>query len=364
VHSLTRRLLHYLAIACVVVVLAAAGTAAYAFWPHQHQSEQPGTAVVGATTVPAGGPSTSTTAVQLPPTTSATHASTTTTVFAPAAPQPFDGARAMAHVRALAEGIGVRQGGGEGENAAMVYIEGCLRDLGFTVEVTEVPLPDGRVSHDVSAALPGASATTLLLGAHVDSMLPSPGGNDNASGVGVLLELARDLARSRLSPTIEFVFFGSEEVVDKNADHHHYGSRSFVQSMTAQQASALAGMISVDMIAYGSKLAVRTMGRGPRELADMLLAYASATGVKAVYERDPGPTGWSDHEAFEHAGYPVAWVERITDDAHHTRADTCDHCDPALVQQTGELLLGFLEGVTEEDLAVLSAARRPGGTTQ
>ena len=158
-----------------------------------------------------------------------------------------------------------------------------------------------------------------------------------------------------MTPTLVFVLFGSEEVVDGISDHHHYGSRRFVRSMSAQQADDLAGMISVDMIAFGPELAVRTMGRGPRQLADMLLAYASTHTVTAVYSKDTGPTGWSDHEAFEEAGYPVAWLERITDPAHHTANDTYGHCDPALVQQAGALLLGFLTGVTQNDLDRLIA---------
>jgi len=39
------------------------------------------------------------------------------------------------------------------------------------------------------------------------------------------------------------------------------------------------------------------------------------------YLRDPGESGWSDHEAFELAGIPAAWIEWRDDPVYHTAAD-------------------------------------------
>jgi Zn-dependent M28 family amino/carboxypeptidase len=51
----------------------------------------------------------------------------------------------------------------------------------------------------------------ILIGAHYDSVFGSPGANDNGSGVAVLLELSRALAKSRLAKTVRFVAFVNEE---------------------------------------------------------------------------------------------------------------------------------------------------------
>ncbi|MBM4135964.1 MAG: M20/M25/M40 family metallo-hydrolase [Nitrospira sp.] len=51
----------------------------------------------------------------------------------------------------------------------------------------------------------------ILLGAHYDSAWGSPGADDNASGVAVLLEAARILSRQKLDTTVQFVAFTLEE---------------------------------------------------------------------------------------------------------------------------------------------------------
>ena len=355
------RLLAVVAVALIVMV-AAGAVAAGCFG----RSGSASSTVPSLGAGPGGSTVTTSTTAQAAVTESTTTASTapapssTSTGYVPVAPLAFDGARAMTHIKALASAIGVRQAGTKGEDAAKEYVAGYLRDLGYEAKILDVPLPNGRTSHDLWATKQGALSATILVGAHMDSMPPAPGANDNASGVGVVLELARDLRAADITPTVVFAVFGSEEVVDGNADHHHYGSRRFVSSMTAEQASELAGMISVDMIAFGSQLVVRTMGGGSRQFADDILASMKDQGQAASYAKDPGSTGWSDHEAFEDAGYPVAWIERIDDAAHHTAADTYAHCNPALVQQTGTLLLHFLDHLSQPDLDRLKAAVRTG----
>lgn len=264
----------------------------------------------------------------------------------------------MGHVRVLAEEIGVREEGSPNEDIALAYAADYLEGLGYTPSLSGVPLPNGRSSHNVRAVKEGASASFILVGAHIDSKAPAPGANDNASGVGVVLELARDLREADITASVEFVLFGAEEMIDEDPDHHHYGSRHHVQTMNEAERSRLVGMVSVDMVAYGDALVVRNMDRGPRELVDMVLANFVDRGSHARYAKDTGAYGWSDHEPFELAGYPVAWVEWRRDPAYHTEADTYGHCDPNLVGQTGEMLLGFLTRLTEENLAFLANARR------
>jgi aminopeptidase YwaD len=138
------------------------------------------------------------------------------------------------------------------------------------------------------------------------------------------------------------VFFGAEETVGSNPDHHHFGSRYRVSRMTAAERDVVVGMISVDMIGYGPQLHSRTMGRGPRTLSDALLAYAKSTGVRMTYLRDPGATGWSDHEPYELAGMPVAWIEWRNDPAYHTAGDTADRIQADRVATVGETVLGFV----------------------
>ncbi len=288
----------------------------------------------------------------------ATTFSTTTTIAA--TPLAFDGSRAMGHVKKLAVDIGIRHAGTDAEWTAVEYARTNLEGLGYVVEVADVPIPNGLTSHNVIAVKKGLSPLTLVVGAHIDSWGPSPGGNDNASGCGAVLELARDLRDAPVVPTLVFVLFGNEEMIDKNPDHHHYGSRAYVAQMETQATTDLVGMISLDMVAYGSTFTVRTMGTGPQVLRTLIGEYAKSGGVALAYEKDPSPAGWSDHEPFELAGFPAAWLEWRVDDFHHTPDDTYRHVRAKRLQATGDFVLGFLTHLDEGDLQRLAGAKIAG----
>jgi Zn-dependent M28 family amino/carboxypeptidase len=231
------------------------------------------------------------------------------------------------------------------------------RRFGAEIKLRAVPLPNGKTSHNVIVIVPGASARTIVLGAHMDSKAPSPGANDNGSGCGVLVELVRCLRVSPARPTVKIVFFGAEEMIDADPDHHHFGSRYYVRHMSPLARRRLVGMISVDMVGYGGSFVVRSMGEGPRTMVNLLQRRARARGVELRYLADPSPVGWSDHEAFERAGYPAAWLEWRNDPVYHTAADTSAHLVKSRLRTTGGLLLAFLYGLGDDELAVLGDDR-------
>jgi Zn-dependent M28 family amino/carboxypeptidase len=258
----------------------------------------------------------------------------------------------------LADTIGVRVGGTAGEQRAVDYAAGELRDLGYEVTVQSVRLPNGRTSHNVVAKKAGAKGPIVVLGGHIDSKSPAPGADDNATGVGTLLELARDFAKTSTPADLRFVAFGTEELIgDGNSDHHHFGSRYYLKSLTSGEKGRFAAMVSIDMIGYGSDFRVRTMGIGTRAVADRLLATAKATKTPLGYLRDPGSTGWSDHEPFERAGLPAAWLEWRDNPNAHTSRDTVGRLVPSKVRTTGELVRAWLVSLTSRDLAALVRTR-------
>ncbi len=273
-------------------------------------------------------------------------------------PAAFDASRAMAHVRELADGIGVRVGGTAGEWKAVGYARDYLASLGYQVAVMPVPLPNGRTSHDVIAKRRGASGPIVVLGGHIDTKAPAPGADDNATGVGTILELARDFASAPPRGDVRFVLFGTEELIgDGNSDHHHFGSRAYARSLTSAERSRFAAMISIDMIGFGPDFRVRTMGVGTRALSDRLLATAKRTGAPLAYLKDPGSSGWSDHEPFERAGFPSAWLEWRDNPNAHTSGDTSRRIDAGKVRTTGALVHAWLRSLTDADLAKLAKTR-------
>jgi len=67
---------------------------------------------------------------------------------------------------------------------------------------------------NILAERPGTNpkAGSIVLAAHYDSVLNSPGADDNASGVAVVLEMARLFAEKPTPRTLKIVFFDQEEV--------------------------------------------------------------------------------------------------------------------------------------------------------
>jgi hypothetical protein len=257
-------------------------------------------------------------------------------------PSPMEVDAVMTHVEALATGIGTRVAGTDGERRGADYIAGELEAFGYATRRQTFPLSDGGTSQNVVATLPGSSDEVFVVGAHFDTKGPSPGANDNGTGVAITLELARVLKDVETVRSVAFVFFGAEETIDRDSDHHHFGSRHYVATLSADELERHSGMISVDMVGYGPDFHVRTMDRGTRALADDILAFAAERGVAMTYLKDPGGSGWSDHEAFELAGVPAAWVEWRDDPVYHTSGDVPGHVDRTRVETTAELIYAYL----------------------
>jgi hypothetical protein len=268
-------------------------------------------------------------------------------------PEPFDTQRAMATVTHLARTIGPRAGGSAKELQAAQHIAAQLRGYGYTPVMRSATMPDGTVTHSILAQLPGASPAQVVVGAHIDSKGGAPGGNDNASGAATVLELARIMRNAKVTPTLVFVWFGAEEMIDSDPNHHHYGSRALVRSLTQPQRNRVAGMISVDMIGVGDRLLVRSMGRGPQSMVGYTTRSFTASGSKPAYLKDASAVGNSDHEPFELAGIPAVWVEWQSDPAYHTKRDTAEHVDTARIGQTGSLLRALIAKMTVPDMNAL-----------
>ena len=119
--------------------------------------------------------------------------------------------RLLAWVRELS---GLRHGGENPDEVEKRAIRIESELIGFGLEVVSQSVPYGnRLYRNLIATLPGSEPELprLLLGAHYDGPLGSPGADDNASGVAVLLETARLLAGTTPRRTIKLVAFTLEE---------------------------------------------------------------------------------------------------------------------------------------------------------
>ena len=261
----------------------------------------------------------------------------------------FDVSCVMRHITVLSSTIGVRVMGSTGERRAAEYVRTQLSRMGYAVTVQEFPTPRGE-SVNVIAEKKGQQRTWVVLGAHLDTKAGSPGADDNASGVAVLLELARIFARSEPREGIRFIFFGAEEMSDSNPDHHHYGSRYYVRALSQNERKLISEMICVDMVGVGRRLHVRSMKYDAVDRA--FLRLARSLKMTCTFRKDRSRYGSSDHEPFEKAGIPSAWIQRRTNSRYHTPRDTAGTIRRSRVATVGKLLRSYL--IEHLDLALQS----------
>ena len=122
------------------------------------------------------------------------------------------------------------------------YIEKELAGFGLKVE-SDSFFHRGRSFHNILARLgPQSGAGLVILGAHFDSVAGTPGADDNASGVAVLLEAARILSQLRLRSQVLFSAFNLEEL-------NMVGSAHLAKQLKAA-GTKIQAMISLEMIGY------------------------------------------------------------------------------------------------------------------
>ncbi len=264
---------------------------------------------------------------------------------------------ALGHIQQLSSQIGYRPGGSAAELRAASYIRESFYSSGYDrVYEQTFKLDNGLVSSNLYVVDKGLDpASLIVMGAHYDSAggTYSPGANDNGSGVAVVLELARVFRINENVPTLVFVAFGSEEIIEGyGKDHHHYGSRYMANNLS-ELPGKVVGMISVDMVGVGSSMLLNSTLAASRIFLDMFADYARNNGVVIEFRKDPG---CSDHEAFEKHGVPSFWVEYREDPNYHSPRDTCEKIKPALVNEVGHLLQGFLESLSLSDCRRLEEA--------
>jgi hypothetical protein len=178
----------------------------------------------------------------------------------------------------------------------------------------------------------------LLVGAHLDTVPQAPGAEDNASGIGVLLTLADALAERRSRLPVMLVAFGSEEPRGPTDDDHHYGSRAFVDSLTADQRGSLRGMVAMDRVGVGSTLPIGSTAQ-PSWLRAELVRAAERAGVDYVAETGQRS---SDHWSFVREGMPGVRLGSTPYAGYHSPDDVPSVIEPAQLERTARTMLAWL----------------------
>ncbi|MFA6091962.1 MAG: M28 family peptidase [Elusimicrobiota bacterium] len=165
-------------------------------------------------------------------------------------------ARLRGHVVFLAQTLGERDVAQPEQQRARKYISAQLRAFGYSPETLPYEsqwLPsvkNGTQFSNVEAVLshaPADAAAAWVIGAHYDTTAGTPGADDNASGVAVLLETARLLKERRPDREVRFVAFGTEE--PPSFGTRNMGSYRYAHALK-ENGVAIHGMISLEMLGY------------------------------------------------------------------------------------------------------------------
>ncbi len=177
---------------------------------------------------------------------------------------------------------------------------------GSTAHVV-VRQPETRTDVNVIAELPGENTDNVVMaGAHLDSVPPGPGINDNGSGTSALLETALMMANSEPQNTIRFGWWAAEEL-------GLLGSTAYVNGLPQEERDRIALYMNYDMVGSPNYVqmvydsdestwpAPAPIPPGSTAIEDVYESYYTAIGVP--YD-DAEYSGRSDYQAFINNGIP------------------------------------------------------------
>ena len=263
----------------------------------------------------------------------------------------FDGAAAFRHLERLVS-IGPRPAGSPEGARARGYIEAELRAAGVETRVVafEAVTPHGRLPMaNVIGVLPGKRPDVILVGGHYDTKwfgdFRFVGANDGGSSAALLLQLARELARTPHDFTYWVTFFDGEEARGAwtSADSL-YGSRHLAAELASAQRLPRA-MILVDMIG-DRDLAIKKEALSTTWLTDIIWATARRLGYGRYFLPDVMPVE-DDHAPFLRAGVPAVLLIDFDYPPWHTAQDTLDKVSAKSLAIVGEVVREALPAVEQ-----------------
>jgi hypothetical protein len=245
-------------------------------------------------------------------------------------------------------------------NAAADFIEDSFTRAGLRTRRDSYNMR-GQPCHNIETEIAGRRPEIIVIGAHYDSVLGSPGANDNGSGAAAVLALARrfaarqkqrDPARQTPEKTLRFVAFVNEE--PPHFLSGQMGSQVYARRCK-DRGDKISGMISLETIGYFSDAAdsqvypSRVLGLFYPKIGNFI-GFVSNVKSRSLLRRAidlfrdhgkipsegaslpwfvPG-VSWSDQWSFWQQGYPAIMV---TDTApfryphYHSSNDTPDKLD-------------------------------------
>ncbi len=251
---------------------------------------------------------------------------------------------------------------------AAKYIEQTFGEIGFSLSSDPFSFNGKTYRNIIAGSTEGDSKIeTVLICAHYDAVAGSPGADDNASGVAVMIEAARQLGPRE---GLTFVAFSLEEP-QATSGNFLYGSRHFAAE-AKKRGDRYRAVFNLESVGYVNKapgsqrvpplLNAPTTGDFIALVGNKKATPLMESFVQRAKEIEPSltvfshtalmkgyllpPTRLSDHVPFWDTGYPAVM---ITDTAmmrnpnYHTRDDTSDTLSPEFMAQVCRTLIHTVE---------------------
>jgi glutaminyl-peptide cyclotransferase len=227
------------------------------------------------------------------------------------------------------------------------YILSELQDAGWATEIQAAEILGFPIKNIIAKR--GEGQPWFVVGAHYDTrinadrdlnmdnrLLPVPGANDGASGVAVLLELARSLP-PEINGQVWLVFFDAEDNGGIEDREWIMGSIAFVQQLVGQPD----GVVIVDMVG-DANLNIHLEKNSDPILAASIWEQAAELGYEEYFINQPYKAILDDHIPFLQAGIPAIDIIDFDYPYWHTIDDTLDKISAESMQIVGSTLQVWL----------------------
>lgn len=281
--------------------------------------------------------------------------------LSPTRPPSFDQERAFTLLKDVCS-VGPRNHGSEGKLKAEKWIQEKLKEAGAEVSVHELTY-NGKQSEssetfrNIIGRIRPSELRRVMVGTHYDTRswadrdprvelrsTPISGANDGASGLAVMLEMARAWKVDPPPVGVDLIFFDGEEFGRSNdvIEDHMVGSDAYMRDHPDYRPEW--GVV-LDMVGDSSL-------RIPKE---RLSAARACKAVRRIWEAAErvGSTAfadgfsrhiWDDNGPFIDRGVPVALLIDFDYRWFHTTEDLPDKCSADSLGQVGRAVMEAING--------------------
>lgn len=295
------------------------------------------------------------TVTAITPTSVSTPLLTPTATIAPNTPTPtvtpsvritFDSGRALSIVQQQVS-FGPRVSGTSENRQAGDAILTTLAQYGWITQTQTFTYQDTLIRN--IWGMKGEGEQIVIIGAHYDTRRradrdptnankPVPGANDGASGVSVLLELARSLNLDLRQQQVWLVFFDAEDNGELDGWDWIVGSSYFADSLTLVPSA----VVVVDMVGDADQQFYYERNSEPALMRD-IWNVAERAGYGNAFIKQPKYDMLDDHTPFVSRGWRAIDIIDFDYPYWHTTGDTPDKISAISLERVGRTLELWLE---------------------